>query len=132
MSPIADMLTSIRNAQAVRKERVFVPFSKLKFRIATILATTGYLADVERRTRKTGKSEHEWLDMGLKYDNGLGAISGMRLVSTPSRRLYASVKDLKPVRSGFGFAVLSTPKGIMTSRDARKENVGGEIMFEIW
>jgi small subunit ribosomal protein S8 len=132
MDPIADMLTRIRNAQAVNKERASIPFSKAKFRIATILNKGGYVGEVERTKRKTGRSEHEYLDVALKYDNGVGAISGMRLVSRPSRRLYTGAKDIKPVRSGFGFAVLSTPKGIMNSKEARKENVGGEIMFEIW
>ncbi|HXV26715.1 MAG TPA: 30S ribosomal protein S8 [Candidatus Paceibacterota bacterium] len=140
MDPIADMLTRIRNAQAARKERVTVPFSKVKFRIANILASAGYLGDVERRKVKAGRSEHDILDLGLKYlpagqaggNNGLGAISGLKLVSRPSRRLYTGAKDIRPVRSGFGFSVMSTSKGIMSSKDARKENVGGEIMFEIW
>ena len=132
MSPIADMLTRIRNAQAVRKERVFVPFSKVKMQIATILSQAGYVDTIERRKRKGPKSEHEFLDIGLKYDGILGAISGLKLVSKPSRRMYTSAKNIKPVRSGYGLSVVSTPKGIMTSRQARKENVGGEIMFEIW
>jgi small subunit ribosomal protein S8 len=126
------MLTRIRNAQAVRKERVFVPFSKVKMRIATILSQAGYVDTIERRKRKGPKSEHEFLDIGLKYEGDLGAISGLRLVSKPSRRMYTSAKNIKPVRSGYGLSVVSTPKGIMTSRQARKENVGGEIMFEIW
>lgn len=132
MSPIADMLTRIRNAQAVGKERVFVPFSKMKLEIANILSGAGYVGTVERRKRKGLKSEQEVLDIGLKYADALGAISGIRMISTPSRRIYAGARDLKPVRSGFGMSVVSTPKGIMTSVQARKENVGGEIIFEIW
>lgn len=139
MSPIADMLTRIRNAQAVGKERVFVPFSKVKLQIANILSENGYVGSVERRKRKTTKSEHEWLDVTLKYlpagkagDRDLGAISGIRMISLPSRRLYTSAKNIKPVRSGFGISIISTPKGIMSSKNARKEKVGGEIMFEVW
>lgn len=139
MSPIADMLTRIRNAQAVGKERVSVPFSKVKFQIANLLNKAGYVSSVERRKRKGPKSEHEMLDIGLRYlpagqagDGALGVISGIRMISRPSRRLYTAAKNLKPVRSGFGVAVISTPKGIMTSIQARKANVGGEIMFEIW
>lgn len=133
------MLTRIRNAQAVGKERVFVPLSKVKVQIANILSKAGYIGTVERRKRKGPKSEHEMLDIGLKYlpapkagEAALGAISGMRMVSKPSRRMYTSARNLKPVRSGFGLSVVSTSKGIMTSRQARKENVGGEVMFEIW
>ena len=132
MSPIADMLTRIRNAQAVGKERVFVPFSKVKQQIARILNENGYVGTIERRKRKTIKSEHEWLDVSLKYDGGLGAISGLRMISLPFRRLYTSARNIKPVRSGFGIAVISTPRGIMSSKNARKERVGGEIMFEVW
>lgn len=109
-----------------------MPFSKVKQQIATILSENGYVSSVERRKRKTDKSEHEWLDVVLKYNGDLGAISGLRLISRPSRRLYTSAKNIKPVRSGFGIAVVSTPKGIMSSKNARKENVGGELMFEVW
>lgn len=139
MSPIADMLTRIRNAQAVGKEQVSVPFSKVKFQIANILTKSGYVTSVERRKHKGPKSELEVLEIGLKYvpavkasDGTMGAISGLKMISKPSRRLYTTAKNLKPVRSGYGVSVVSTPKGIMTSQQARKENVGGEIMFEIW
>lgn len=135
MSPIADMLTRIRNAQAVGKEHVLVPFSKMKFRIAELLSASGYLAGVERRKRKSGRTEHEMLALTLKYvgeETRMGAISGLRMVSKPSRRIYVGSDELKPVRSGYGVAVVSTSKGIMTSKDARKEKVGGELIFEIW
>lgn len=138
MDPISDMLTRIRNAQAVGKERVSLPASQLKFRIASILAQAGYLAGVERRTQKAKRAELPVLDLILKYlpaqagERGLGAISGIKLISRPSRHLYIGAKDIKPVRSGFGFAVLSTPQGVMKSTDARKANVGGEVLFEIW
>ena len=126
------MLTRIRNAQAVGKERVFVPFSKVKLSIAKILVASGYLTSVERRKRKVGKTEREMLDLELKYADEVGAISGLRMISTPSRRMYTASRNIKPVRSGFGIAVISTPKGLLSSTDARKQNVGGEIMFEIW
>jgi small subunit ribosomal protein S8 len=133
------MLTRIRNAQAVGKERVFVPFSKMKLQIASILSKADYVGAVERRKRKGPKSEHEVLDIGLKYlpaekagGRAMGAISGLRMISKPSRRMYTSAKNIRPVRSGYGLSVVSTPKGIMTSSQARKENVGGEVMFEIW
>lgn len=134
MDPIADMLTRITNAQAVRHERVSVPFSKVKWAIATVLKASGYLAEVERKKRKAQKAEVEYLDLTLQYlpDGQAGAISGVRLVSRPSRHLYAKAHELRPVRSGFGMAVISTPQGILSATEARKQNVGGEVLFEIW
>lgn len=132
MDPISDMLTRITNAQAARKEHVQVPFSKVKSSIATILANAGYVASVERTTRKAVKAELPWLDLVLKYQDGQGAISGVRLMSRPSRHLYTKATQIKPVRSGYGTAVISTSKGIMTSQEARKANLGGEVLFEIW
>jgi small subunit ribosomal protein S8 len=132
MDPISDMMTRITNAQAVRHERVSLPFSGVKHAIAQLLATGGYIAGVERVKRKARTAEVEYLDLTLKYDAELGAISGVRIMSRPSRHLYLKAHDIRPVRSGYGMAVLSTPKGILSGSAARKENVGGEILFEIW
>jgi small subunit ribosomal protein S8 len=132
MDPISDMITRIKNAQAVRQEQVWVPFSKVKFTIANLLKEAGYIAEVDRKKRKAKKAEIEWLELKLKYDDGRGAISGVRLISRPSRHIYTKAKEIRPVRSGYGLAVVSTPKGIMSGSAARKENVGGEVMFEIW
>jgi small subunit ribosomal protein S8 len=132
MDPISDMITRIRNAQAVNRERVSVPFSKLKLAIATLLAEAGYVGSVERRKRKARTAEIEYLDIALKYTDGVGAISGLRMISSPSRHIYIKSDDIKPVRSGYGMAVVSTPRGVMTSMAARKERVGGEVLFEIW
>ncbi len=126
------MLTRIKNAQAARRERVAMPFSKVKFHIANLLKEAGYVGEVERVKRTAVKSEQEWLDLTLKYDDARGAISGIRIVSRPSRHIYTRASDIRPVRSGFGTAVVSTSHGIMTSHQAKKANVGGEIMFEIW
>jgi small subunit ribosomal protein S8 len=133
MDPISDMLTRIKNAQAVRHESVSVPFSNVKLRIAQLLQTAGYVGDVERRTRKTKRSEIAYLDIMLKYGvDGSGAISGMRIISRPSRHLYVKATAIKPVRSGYGTAIISTSQGILTSQEARKSGLGGEILFEIW
>jgi len=132
MDPIADMLTRITNAQAARHEHVSVPFSGVKFAIAQLLKSSGYLTDVERKKRKAEKAEVEYLELTLRYDDGRGAVSGVRLVSRPSRHIYTKAGAIRPVRSGYGLAVVSTPKGIMSGASARKENVGGEVMFEIW
>ncbi|MBI4158372.1 MAG: 30S ribosomal protein S8 [Candidatus Yanofskybacteria bacterium] len=126
------MLTQIMNAQAVNKESVVLPFSKMKFDIANVLKTNGYLAGVERRKRKAKKSEQELISATLKYDEHGPAISGIKLISCPSRRTYIKVSQIKPVRSGHGMSVVSTSKGIMSSKEARKQKLGGEILFEIW
>ena len=131
--PIADMLIRIKNAQMAHAERVLIPTSKIKSKIAQILKDAGYLADVDSKKKKGNKTEHEYLDVGLQYDaEDQGAINGIKVVSHPSRHLYIHAKDFRPVRSGYGMAVISTSKGVMTAKDARKENVGGEILFEIW
>lgn len=132
MDPIADMLTRIRNAQKVRKERVTVSFSKVKLKIANVLKETGFISSVERKTKKTNKSEHEDIEIVLKYADGFGAVTGLKMVSKPSRRMYIKATDIKPVKSGYGVAIISTSKGIMNSLEARKNNLGGEIIFEVW
>ena len=132
MYPIADMLTIIMNAQAVNKESVIFPFSRMKFNIANVLKTSGYLAGVERKKRKTKRSEHELLSITLKYDERGPVINGIKLISRPSRRMYIKSSQIKPVRSGYGMAVISTPGGIMSSKEARKQKLGGEILFEVW
>ena len=132
MYPVSDMLVQITNAQAVNKESVTLPFSKMKFDIANILKTSGYLALVERKKRKTQKSEQELMQIELKYDEYGPAINGIKLISRPSRRMYIKASQIRLVRSGHGVAIISTPKGIMSSRDARKQKLGGEILFEIW
>lgn len=133
MDPISDMLTRITNAQAVGHASLTMPFSKMKHAIATLLASNGYITGVERTKRTSGKNEIDMLELVLKYDeNKQGAISGVRLISRPSRHLYAGVREIRPVRSGFGMSVMTTPKGIMSGSAARKEGVGGELLFEIW
>ncbi|OGN02148.1 MAG: 30S ribosomal protein S8 [Candidatus Yanofskybacteria bacterium RIFCSPHIGHO2_01_FULL_43_42] len=132
MYPISDMLVQIMNAQAVNKESVTLPFSKMKLDIANVLKTSNYLTEVERKKRKTKKSEQELIFVALKYDEHGPAISGIKLISRPSRRMYIKASQIKPVRSGYGMSVISTPKGVMSSKEARKHKLGGEVLFEIW
>jgi len=132
MDPIADMLIRIKNAQAVRGEQVVMPFSKVKFKIANILKEAGYIYEVERKKKKAKKVEHEYLQLTLKYQDNQGALSGVKIISRPSRRMYIKAKDIKPVRSGYGIAIISTSKGIVNSREAKKLDIGGEIIAEIW
>ncbi len=130
--PISDILIRIKNAQAVKSEQVMVPFSKVKFKIASILKEAGYISEVERKNKKSKKSEHEYLQLALKYRDNQGALSGIKIISRPSRRMYTKAKDIKSVRSGYGLAIISTSKGIMSSKEAKRLGLGGELIAEIW
>jgi small subunit ribosomal protein S8 len=127
--PVADLITRLTNASAVKKQTVSVPFSAFKLAIAEKLREVGYVGSVEKKGKKVKKT----LDVTLKYQtDGVPAIQGVKRISKPGRRLYKSVLDIVPVRYGHGTLVLSTPKGIKTDKEAKKENVGGEALFEIW
>lgn len=128
IDPITDMLNRIRNAQAVRKEQVAIPYSNLKYEIAKILEKEKFVSGVEKKGRKVKKS----FEVVLRYEQKIPAISGMRRVSKPGQRIYIPVNKLRRVRGGYGAVILSTPKGLMTDRGARKERVGGEVLFEVW
>jgi len=127
--PVADLITRLTNAGAVGHATVSIPFSNFKYAIAEKLKEVGYVKSIEKKGKKVKKT----LDITLKCDDaGIHAISGVKRVSKPGRRLYKSAGGINPVRYGFGTLVLSTPKGIKTDKEARKEKVGGEALFEIW
>ena len=126
--PIADMLTRIRNANAVMHEKVDVPHSNLKDRLAEILKEEGYIANYKVVTDGNKKN----IRVYLKYDGKERVIKGIKRISKPGRRVYSSVEDMPRVLSGLGIAIVSTSKGIVTDRVARRENVGGEILAFIW
>lgn len=123
------MLTSIRNAQAVKKEAVSVPYSKIKMEIVNILVQEKFIKEADHKGKKTKKT----IDMILNYgENGDPAIKNIKRISKPSQRIYVASNKIKPVRNGFGIKILTTPKGVMTDKSARKEKVGGEILCEVW
>lgn len=122
--PIADMLTRIRNAQTVGKAYADVPASKLKKAIAQVLLDEGFVSGVE----DVQADGHATLRITLKYYAGQGVIAEARRVSRPSVRVYSGVKELPQVRGGYGIAVVSTSKGIMTDRAARAAGLGGEVL----
>ena len=126
--PIADMLTRIRNANAVMHEKVDVPHSNLKDRLAEILKEEGYIANYNVVTDGNKKN----IRVYLKYDGKERVIKGIKRISKPGRRVYSSVEDMPRVLSGLGIAIVSTSKGIVTDRVARRENVGGEILAFVW
>ena len=124
-SPIADMLTRIRNANALRYAEVAMPTSKMKVEIASILKSEGFISDF--------KVEDRTLNLSLKYgENKERVISGLKCISKPGLRVYAKAEEVPYVLNGLGIAILSTSKGIMTDKSARKENVGGEVLAYIW
>jgi len=129
MDVIGDLIVRLQNAGAIKKATVSMPYSSFKMAIAEKLKDAGYVVAVEKKGKKVKKT----LEITLKYnEQGVHVISGARRISKPGRRMYKSVIDIHPVRYGFGALVLSTPKGVLTDKEARKEKVGGEALFEIW
>ena len=152
MDPISDMLTSIRNALAVDKTTVSVPFSNLKYEIVKIFEKEGFIGKIEKK----GKKAKKIIEINLKYMpadsvpadgaraseetgpekkdgiNKIPAISGLRKISKPGQRIYSDWKTIKKVKGGYGMAIISTSKGLMTNRGARNNKLGGEVICEIW
>lgn len=126
--PISDMLTRLRNGATVRAKTVTMPMSKMKFAIAKLLQGEGYLSKVETFT----EGVHPMLRVDLAYDEQGPRISAVKRVSKPGLRVYVKAEELKAVRSGFGLAILSTPNGLMTSQEARKRRLGGELICEVY
>ncbi|MBP5651608.1 MAG: 30S ribosomal protein S8 [Clostridia bacterium] len=127
--PIADMLTRMRNAMSAKHKSVSVPTSKMKLAIANLLKEEGFIEDV--------KVEGEGVNANLVIDfkfgpNNQRVINGLRRISKPGLRIYASANDLPRVLNGLGIAIVSTSKGLMTDRQARKENIGGEVLAYVW
>ena len=128
MDPISDMLTQIRNAQAVKKETVNVSFSNLKYEIAKVLEKEEFLKKVGKQGKKTRKK----IEIILKYDSGAPVISGLKRISKPGQRIYKKRREIKRVKGGYGKTIISTSKGLMTDREARKQKLGGEVICEVW
>lgn len=123
-----DLLTKIHNAQRAGKTSMKAQFSNMDMAVAEILVARGFVS----AAAKKGRSPKRIIEVDMKYTDGSGAITGIKFLSVPSRRLYAGYKDLRRVKQGYGTAVISTPKGIMTADSARKQKLGGELLFEIW
>ena len=127
--PIADMLTRIRNANSAKHETVDIPASNMKKAIAQILLDEGYIASY----KVIDDEKQGVIRVTLKYtENKAQVITGLRRVSKPGLRIYSNVEDMPKVMKGLGIAIVSTSKGIMTDREARKQNVGGEVLAFIW
>ena len=126
--PIADMLTRIRNAVRAKHTTVDVPYSKVKNEIAKILLDEGFVADIEIVENGVNKN----IRITLKYKDSKSVIQGLKRISKPGLRIYAEKEELPRVLNGLGIAIISTSKGIVTDKVARKNNVGGEVMAYIW
>jgi small subunit ribosomal protein S8 len=127
--PIADMLTRIRNGTLARHDRVEMPHSRLKEHVATVMKAEGYVDDV----RVSEGEDPRTLTVVLRYGRDRqSAIDGLRRISTPGRRVYVRHDRIGRVCSGMGISILSTSRGVMTDREARRQRVGGELLCEIW
>ena len=128
MDSISNMIIMMKNASLANKETVAFPYSKMKNAIAECLKKEGYVSEISKKVKKG----QPMLEVGLIYTDKKPRISEVERISKQSRRVYFSMKDIHSVRSGSGLLVLSTPKGILSGKEARKEQVGGEALFRIW
>ena len=127
--PIGDMLARLKNSQLRNHKKIELPSSKFKSKIAEILKSEGYIIDYEVVTSENNKTN---LLITLKYSSGNPVISSIERISKPGRRIFSSAESLPKVNNGLGIAIISTPKGVMTDIDARKNKVGGEIICKVF
>lgn len=126
--PISDMLTRIRNALAARKSELVMPYSKFKHSLANVLLSEGFISGVNELPGRV-----KTLQLNLKYDgNGSPVITGIKRVSTPGQRIYLPVTEIPRTNGGFGVTVVSTSRGLLTDKQARKDRVGGEVVCQVW
>ena len=123
-----DLLAKLKNATMAKKERIIVPFSKMDEAVLKTLVENGYIKSADMEVIE----ERKVIVVRLAYKNTATAVNDFKLVSKPSRRFYFDYRSLRPVKQGYGVAVLSTSKGIMTNKEAKKNKIGGEYLFEIW
>lgn len=126
--PLGDMLTRIRNGQQARKDSVLTPASNLRVRVLDVLQREGYI----RGYSENASGAHRELRIDLKYFEGQPAIQYVQRVSKPGRRVYSGAKDLPRVRNGLGITIVSTPKGVLSDAEAREQNVGGEVLAQVF
>ena len=126
--PIGDMLARLKNSQMRNHKKLQLPSSKFKIRIAEILKSEGYIIDYEVKSEQNKSN----LLISLKYNSGNPVINSIERVSKPGRRIFSSAESLPKVNNGLGIAIISTPKGVMTDMDARKQKIGGEIICKVF
>ena len=126
--PLSDLLTRIRNGQRAKKDSVTTPASKLRARVLDVLQREGYI----RGYQEEALGQHPGLRIELKYFEGQPAIQHLKRVSTPGRRVYSGATELPRVRNGLGITIVSTPRGVLSDAEARDQNVGGEVLAEVF
>jgi small subunit ribosomal protein S8 len=126
--PISDLLARVRNAASAQKPELFVPYSKIKAEVARILKDEGYITDYSVDT----EAAHPRIKITNKIANRSSAITGLKRVSRPGLRRYVGAKEIPRVLGGMGISILSTPRGILSGREAKKQNVGGELLAYVW
>ena len=127
--PVSDLMVQIKNAGMVKKSNISLPYSRLKYNIAQKLRVNNFVSDV----REEGHGFKKNLVIDLMYDReGRHKMSDFKRISKPGRRVYLGTKEIFPQKQGYGVLLLSTPKGVLTDTEARKEHVGGEALFSIW
>jgi small subunit ribosomal protein S8 len=127
--PLGDMLTRIRNAQMRKKSKVVTPASRLRASVLNVLQDEGYIRGFAEVHQEGG---HPEIEIELKYFDGTPVISSIQRVSKPGRRVYSGAKELPSVRNGLGISIISTPRGVMSDSSARDENVGGEVLCQVY
>ena len=127
--PLGDMLSRIRNGQRVGKSKVRAPASRLRSNVLDVLKREGYIRDYRRAELRAGVSE---LEIELKYNDGIPVIQEISRVSKPGRRVYSKIKELPRYYNGLGITILSTPRGVMSDQEARRANVGGEVLCRVF
>ena len=126
---IGNFISNLRNASAIGKATMVIPHSKVKMAIADVLEKEGFVKNLTKKSKTPLKD----IEIELVYNaNGSSKIKGVERLSKPSKRIYKSSSNIEPVKNGFGHIIISTSKGVMTGKDARKEHLGGEVLFKIW
>jgi small subunit ribosomal protein S8 len=126
--PISDMIIRVKNANNAGKAAALIPYSKLKMEIMAVLEREGFVKAITKK----GKKVRKFIEVELLYNGKTPRIRDISRISKPSRRIYLKIKDIKPIKHGYGRLLLSTPKGILTGQEAKKAKVGGEALFAIW
>ena len=130
--PIADMLTRIRNGQRAKKDSVLSPASKLRARVLDVLQREGYIRGYQEAADANGSGAQKNLRIELKYFEGQPAIKHVARISKPGRRVYSGSQELPRIRNGLGITIVSTPRGVLSDAEAREQNVGGEVLAEVF
>ena len=127
--PIGDMIARIKNAQVRNHKKIELPSSNFKVKIANVLKSEGFIVDYKVNKKQSNKSD---LMINLKYNSGSPVISTIERISKPGRRIFSSAQSLPKINNGLGIAIISTPKGVMTDIDARKQKLGGEVICKVF